>query len=132
MTRFPQVRLIYNASESDNKMLWATQFLAPAPFIFIEKHGKRFPIMSELEMDGTKEPSGVDTVFSCSEYVRQLQRKGTMTLQRCMGSLLEWSERFWTTYLLQKQHVKIWFESLRFLKSGMLANILPHSLRGSY
>jgi len=77
MTTSPQARLIYSASESDANMLWATQFFAPDPFIFVEKRGKRFLVMSDLEMDRAKEQSSVDKVLSYSEYVRRLQRKGT-------------------------------------------------------
>jgi Xaa-Pro aminopeptidase len=77
MTTSPQARLIYSASESDANMLWATQFFAPDPFIFIEKRGKRFLVMSDLEMDRAKEQASVDKVLSYSDYVRRLQSKGT-------------------------------------------------------
>jgi len=62
MTTSPQARLIYSASESDANMLEATQFFAPDPFIFIEKRGKRFLVMSDLEMDRAKEQATVDKV----------------------------------------------------------------------
>src|SRR6186713_745663 len=76
MTTPPHARLIYSASESDANMLWATQFFAPDPFIFIEKRGKRYLVMSDLEMDRAKDQAQVDKVLSYSEYVRRLQGKG--------------------------------------------------------
>jgi len=79
MTTSPQARLIYSASESDANLLWATQFFAPDPFIFIEKRGKRYLVMSDLEMDRAKDQAHVDKVLSYSEYVRRLQSNGTPT-----------------------------------------------------
>src|SRR5437764_5855373 len=70
-------RLIYSASENDANMLWATRFFAPDPFIFIEKRGKRYLVMSDLEMDRAKDQAHVDKVLSYSDYVRRLQSKGS-------------------------------------------------------
>src|SRR6185369_9781290 len=72
-------KLIYSASESDANMLWATQFFAPDPFIFIEKRGRRYLVMSDLEMDRARDQAQVDKVLSYSEYVRRLQRNGGPT-----------------------------------------------------
>ena len=47
-------RLIYSASESDANMLWATRFLAPDPFPFIAKRGKRYLVMNDLELGRAK------------------------------------------------------------------------------
>jgi Xaa-Pro aminopeptidase len=79
MTTSPQARLIYSASESDANMLWATHFFAPDAFIFIEKRGKRYLVMSDLEMDRARDQAQVDKVLSYSEYVRRLQSKGTLS-----------------------------------------------------
>jgi Xaa-Pro aminopeptidase len=70
-------RLIYSASESDANMLWATRFFAPDPFIFLEKRGKRYLVMSDLEIDRARSQASVDTVLSYSEIVRTLQKQGT-------------------------------------------------------
>src|SRR5215471_17765856 len=69
-------RLIYSASESDANMLWATRFFAPDPFIFIEKRGKRFLVMSDLELDRAREQAEVDRVLIYSDYVRKVQQRG--------------------------------------------------------
>lgn len=67
---------MYSASESDANMLWATRFFAPDPFIFIEKRGKRFLVMSDLELDRAREQASVDRVLVYSDYVRRLQSRG--------------------------------------------------------
>src|SRR6185436_17325068 len=70
-------RLIYSASETDANMLWATRFFAPDPFIFIEKRGKRYLVMSDLEIDRAKSQASVDKVLAYSSFVRRLQDAGT-------------------------------------------------------
>jgi len=71
-----QARLIYSASESDANMLWATGFFAPDPFIFVEKRGKRYLVMSDLEMDRARDQAHVDKVLSYTSYVRRLLSEG--------------------------------------------------------
>lgn len=70
-------RLIYSASESDANMLWATRFFAPDPFIFIEKRGRRYLVMNDLELDRAKSQAAVDTVLSYSQYQQRWQKRGT-------------------------------------------------------
>jgi len=112
MTTSPQARLTYSAIESDPNMLWATQFLAPEPFSSIKKRDKRFLVLSDLEMHHAKEQDSAGKV-----------RNIRLTLE---DTLLQWKPGF------TNPEWKTWFEDPRFLKSGMLENILPHSLRGSH
>lgn len=70
-------RLIYSASETDANMLWATRFFAPDPFIFIQKRGKRYLVMSDLEIDRAKAQASVDRVLPYRKYVQHLQKAGT-------------------------------------------------------
>src|SRR6476660_6034621 len=69
-------RLIYSASESDANMLWATRFFAPDPFVFIEKRGKRYLVMNDLEIDRAKEQASVDKVLPYSDFVKKVQARG--------------------------------------------------------
>ena len=69
-------RLIYSASEGDANMLWATRFFAPDPFIFIQKRGKRYLVMNDLEIDRAKSEASVDKVLPYTEYVRRKQKEG--------------------------------------------------------
>lgn len=70
-------RLIYSASETDANMLWVTRFFAPDPFVFIEKRGRRYLVMNDLEIDRAKSQATVDKVLSYSEYQRRCQKRGT-------------------------------------------------------
>jgi len=68
--------MIYSASESDANMLWATRFFAPDPFTFIQKRGRRYLVMSDLEIDRARSQASVDKVLPYSEYVRRKQKEG--------------------------------------------------------
>src|SRR5215813_6601286 len=72
----PDARLIYSASETDANMLWATRFFAPDPFVFIEKRGKRYLVMNDLEIDRAKSQASVDKVLSYSSYQKKWQARG--------------------------------------------------------
>jgi Xaa-Pro aminopeptidase len=69
--------LIYSASDSDANMLWATRFFAPDPFIFIEKRGKRYLVMNDLELDRAKSQAAVDKVLASAVYQKRWQSRGT-------------------------------------------------------
>ncbi len=69
-------RLIYSASEGDANMLWATRFFAPDPFIFIQKRGRRYLVMNDLEIDRARSEASVDKVLPYSEYVKRKQKDG--------------------------------------------------------
>jgi Xaa-Pro aminopeptidase len=75
-TNHYDARLIYSASEGDANMLWATRFFAPDPFIFIQKRGKRYLVMSDLEIDRARSEASVDQVLPYSEYVKRKQNDG--------------------------------------------------------
>src|SRR5258706_11857701 len=75
-TKRYDARLIYSASDTDSNMLWATRFFAPDPFIFIQKRGKRYLVMNDLEIDRAKSQASVDRVLPYAEYVRRKQKEG--------------------------------------------------------
>lgn len=68
--------LMIAASESDSNLFYATRFMAPDPFIFLEIKGERILIMSDLEMDRARSQATVDRVLSYSELERQVRGKG--------------------------------------------------------
>jgi Xaa-Pro aminopeptidase len=76
-SRPADARLIYSGSESDANMLWATRFFAPDPFIFIEKRGKRYLVMNDLELDRAKSQAAVDKVLPYTQYQKRWQSRGT-------------------------------------------------------
>ena len=68
--------LIVAASESDANMLYATAFFAPDPFIFFQHRGRKYVVMSDLEIDRAKRQADVDTVLSLSHYAAEARKRG--------------------------------------------------------
>ena len=63
-----EARLIIAASEQDSNLYYATRFLAPDAFIFLQDSRARLLLMSDLELDRAKSQATVDTVLSYSDY----------------------------------------------------------------
>ena len=68
--------LMIAASESDSNLYYATRFIAPDPFIFLEVAGQRIVLMSDLEMDRARSQATVDQVLSYSELERRAKAQG--------------------------------------------------------
>jgi Xaa-Pro aminopeptidase len=68
--------LIVAASESDANMLYATAFFAPDPFIFFQHRGRKYVVMSDLEIDRAKRQADVDAVLSLSRYAGEARKRG--------------------------------------------------------
>lgn len=68
--------LMIAASESDSNLYYATRFIAPDPFIFLETAGTRLLLMSDLEMDRARSQATVDRVLSYSEAERRAKAQG--------------------------------------------------------
>jgi Xaa-Pro aminopeptidase len=66
-------RLIVAASEQDPDMLYATRFFAPDAFIFLEQHGKRTLVLSDLEIDRARKQADADEFVSYSALEREVQ-----------------------------------------------------------
>src|SRR3989337_2210214 len=60
--------LIIAAREIDSNLYYATRFLAPDAFVYLEAAGESVLLMSDLEMDRAKAQARVDTVLSYSAY----------------------------------------------------------------
>ena len=69
--------LIVAASEGDANMLYATGFFAPDPFIFFQHRGKRYAVMSDLEIDRAKKEANVNFVLSLSQVQRRAEKQGS-------------------------------------------------------
>ncbi len=68
--------LMIAASETDSNLYYATRFIAPDPFIFLETAGTRLMLMSDLEMDRARSQAAVDRILSYSEVERRTQAQG--------------------------------------------------------
>jgi Xaa-Pro aminopeptidase len=69
--------LMIAASETDSNLYYATRFIAPDPFIFLEVKGRRLLVMSDLEMDRARSQASAAEVLSYSELERQAKAQGT-------------------------------------------------------
>ena len=69
-------RLIIADSEKNANLLYATRFLAPDPFIFLQANGRKTLLMSDLELDRAKAQARVDEVLSLSALGREAKEGG--------------------------------------------------------
>ncbi len=58
--------LIIASSDKDADLYYATKFIAPDPFVFVQVHGKKYILVSDLEIDRARKQAHVDDVFSSS------------------------------------------------------------------
>ncbi len=68
--------LMIAASETDSNLFYATRFIAPDPFVFVQLKGERLMLMSDLEMDRARSQATVDRVISYSEVERAVRAQG--------------------------------------------------------
>ena len=70
--------LIIASSEKDADLYYATRFIAPDPFVFVQIRRKKYILVSDLEIDRAKKQARVDGVFSTSKLAaayKQTHRK---------------------------------------------------------
>ncbi len=71
-------KLIIADSEKNANLYYATQFLAPDPFILLHLDGRKVLLMSDLELDRAKSQAKVTEVLSYTKVAQQAkQRLGT-------------------------------------------------------
>ena len=76
LTTVDRATLLIAASESDSNLYYATRFIAPDPFIFLEIKGERMVVMSDLEIGRARSQASVDRVLSYSEIEAQVRAQG--------------------------------------------------------
>lgn len=67
--------LIIAASERDANLYYATRFIAPDPFIFVQIAGRKTLLMSDLEVDRARRESSVNEVLSTSKLAAEYRRR---------------------------------------------------------
>jgi len=67
--------LIIAASESDANLYYATRFIAPDSFIFLQIRGKKYLLMSDLEVDRARQQADADAVLSLSKLAAGYRKK---------------------------------------------------------
>ena len=75
MTKNEEAVLIIAASEQDSNLYYATRFIAPDPFVYVEIHGKKIMIMSELELDRARKEADVDEVIPTAKIIAKLRSR---------------------------------------------------------
>ena len=74
-----EARLVIAASETDADMYYATRFLAPDPFIFLQIGAEKYLLMSDLERDRARAQARVDHVLALSAYEEKAKERNTET-----------------------------------------------------
>jgi Xaa-Pro aminopeptidase len=73
----PEIATLFiAASEQDSNLYYATRFIAPDAFIYMEIKGERLLVMSDLEMDRARAQASVDRVLSYSELEQKAKAQG--------------------------------------------------------
>ena len=85
--KMSDARLIIADSEKNANLYYATRFLAPDPFIFLQLNEKKFLVMSDLEVDRAKSQARVTEVLSYSKLAKQA--KGTSGTEPTMMDVIE-------------------------------------------
>lgn len=70
-----EAKFIYDSAERNADLYYATHFAAPDPFIYFEVKGKKYLVLSDLEIDRGKKVARVDRVLSLSSYVKRAEKK---------------------------------------------------------
>jgi Xaa-Pro aminopeptidase len=71
--------VMISTSEIDSNLYYATRFVAPDPFIFVQAGPEKIVVMSDLEIDRARSEAKVDTVLSHSAYERSAREKSIET-----------------------------------------------------
>jgi Xaa-Pro aminopeptidase len=72
----PQENILMIAgSEEEANLYYATRFLAPDAFVFIQAGGKKHLLMSDLEVDRARAQASVDQVHSMSKLAAEFRQK---------------------------------------------------------
>lgn len=69
-------KLIYDSSEKNSDLYYATHFWAPDPILFIEHRGRKLLILSDLELERGKKEAHVDKILSLSHFQERAKREG--------------------------------------------------------
>ncbi len=68
-------KFIYDSAERNADLFYATKFAAPDPFIYFENSGKKYLVLSDLEIDRGKKEADVDHVLSLPVYTKRAENK---------------------------------------------------------
>jgi Xaa-Pro aminopeptidase len=67
--------LIIASSETDANLYYRTRFRAPDPFVFLELRGKKYALLSDLEIDRAHRESAIDYPVAVSDLARKFEAR---------------------------------------------------------
>lgn len=67
--------LMIASSEADANLYYASQFMAPDAFVFMQVRGKKYLLMNDLEVDRARQQAKVDKVHSTSALAAAYHKK---------------------------------------------------------
>lgn len=67
-SRLPKALALYASSESDGNMLYAVRAMVPDPFLYFCWKGKRYVVVSDLEVSRLRKESTADEVYSFRQF----------------------------------------------------------------
>ncbi len=82
--------LIIAASEENADLFYATKFLAPDPFIYLQTDEKRIIFMNDLELERAKKQAKVEEVVSIKKYTEILKEKSIRLIEVATEILKEY------------------------------------------
>ena len=77
MNDFQEAILIVAASTINADMYYASRFLAPDPFIFLQKGARKWIAVSDLELDRARAQADVTEVLPLSRFSERLREQGS-------------------------------------------------------
>lgn len=66
---------IYDISETNADLYYSTRFRAPDAFIYFSVRGKKYAVLSDLEIDRARKEAIVDEVLSINPYVARAKKR---------------------------------------------------------
>lgn len=70
----PKAKLIYDDSEKNMDMFYATKIAIVDPFIFFERDGKKCAVFNDLEIDRVKREARLDKILPLNIYVERAKK----------------------------------------------------------
>jgi Xaa-Pro aminopeptidase len=68
-------KFIYDSPHLNADLYFACRFMAPDPFVFFEYAGRRYLLLSDLEIDRAKKEAEADRFLPLSEYTKKAEKR---------------------------------------------------------
>lgn len=82
-------RLIYDCPDTNADLYYATHFEAPDAVLFLEHKGKKYLVLSDLELERGKKESSVDRVLSLGAFIEKAKKRGQKGVIGVIDTLLK-------------------------------------------